>query len=104
MELTPEIEKIIVLIYLAILFIVLIVVASAYNEYCELVKDENKDLNTGGWVAGTYWFNLEVLVPINEVHENQTIQKATNRHTKALWFFWIWLAVVMPFLITLNSI
>lgn len=99
MEITPEIEKIAILIYLGLLFMIAIVVVSAYNEYCELVKNENKDLNPGGWVGGTYWANPEVFVPINESHENQNIQKVIDRHTKAVRIFWVWVALILPMMI-----
>lgn len=97
MELTQEVEKITILIYLAITFLTMILVVLSYNEYCELVK--RKDSNSGGWLAGTYWVNPEVLVPINEKHENQTIQKVISKHSKLVKFFWFLIVIILPIMI-----
>lgn len=103
MKSVQEFETIIIITYFVVLLLIVIIVVSAYNEYSELEKDENKDLNPGGRVAGTYMINPETFTPINEKYENLSIQKVINRHTKAVRIFWIWIAIVLPIIIITFS-
>ena len=98
-----DFEKITVIGYLAILLLIILVVISAYNEYCELIKDENEKLNPGSWVAGKYWANPEAFLPIDYKKEKQLVEKVIKRHRKEVIWFWIWIAVVLPSLIIINS-
>ena len=101
MKSIEELQSIIILVYLVILFASLIVALSIYNEYVELKK--NKEHSAGSWYGGTFYANPEIVVPINYKTENQTMQKIISRHKNAVIFFWIWFLMLVPILIILNS-
>ena len=97
-----NLQTIIIGVYLLILFVSLFVTLSIYGEYVALKKDDNN--SAGVWVGGTFYANPEIVIPINEKTENQALQKVIDRHKKAVIFFWIWLAIVLPGLIIINSL
>lgn len=104
MKSPEELMTIIGIIYVAVMLLNIIVLLSAYHEYYDLVKKENKEVEKpGDFIAGTYWMNFDVLLFINDKIDNQNVQKIINKHTIAARFFWIWVAVVLPILILINS-
>lgn len=104
MKSLEDLMTIIWIIYFAVLLINIIVLISAYDEYYDLVKKENKEIEkTGDLIAATYWVNFDVFLFINDKTNNQRIQKVISKHTIAARVFWIWVAVVLPILIIIYS-
>lgn len=97
-----NLQTIIIGVYLVTLFIALFIALSIYGEYITLKKGE--DDSRGSWVGGTFYANPEIVIPINDKTENKELQKVIDRHKKAVLFFWIWLGVVLPSLITISAL
>ncbi len=99
-----EIFTIIWIVYFAVLLLNIVVLFSAYGEYYDLVKNENKEVaKPGDFIAGTYWANFDIFLFIDDKVDNQSIQKVINKHTIAARVFWIWVAVVLPILMVIYS-
>ncbi|HEU4790557.1 MAG TPA: hypothetical protein VFS71_12790 [Flavobacterium sp.] len=102
MKSIEELQTIIIVVYLVVLIGALVVALSIYNEYVELKK--NKNHSSGSWHGGTFYANPEIVIPIDDKTENQSLQKIINKHKKAVIFFWIWFLILVPIIIILNSI
>jgi inner membrane protein involved in colicin E2 resistance len=95
-------QTIIIIVYLVILIGALIVALSIYNEYIDL-KDREKH-SSGNWHGGTFYVNPAIVIPIDDKTTNQTLQKTINKHKKAILFFWVWLLMLVPIIVILNSV
>jgi len=104
MESIEKLQTIIIISYLIILFIILLITLSFYNDYAELEKSEDNNISSGMWNAGTFLMNPEVIMPIDDKTENQNLKMIINRHKNSLTFFWIWVFMIIPFIIILNYI
>ena len=101
MESIENIQTILILVYIVILVGSKFIALAIYNEYIDLKKDEK--YSSGSWHGGKFFVNPEIVIPIDDKTKNETTQKVIVRHKKAVFFFWIWFAVFIPVLITLNS-
>lgn len=102
MKSLEEIQTIIIIVYLVILAGAAIVAVSIYSEYVDSKKDNN--LSAGGWTGGIFYANPQVVIPIEDKTENQTLQKIISRHKKAVTFFWIWILMLVPIIAILNLV
>lgn len=102
MKSTEELQTIIIIVYLIVLIVAFIIALLIYNKYVGLKNDENKSI--GSWHGGTFFANPQIVMLIEDKTDNQTLQKIISRHKKVTIFFWVWILILVPIIIILNSI
>jgi hypothetical protein len=95
-----EISLLIIFSYIAVLFFILLIMISKFNDYADLKKKENINLSSGSWHGGIFFSRPPI--PIEDKSENHLIQKAVSNHNKIIIVFWIWALMIIPIIVFLN--